>query len=259
MSKNFVLYWFSGTGNTLWLARRLSARLEELGNSAALRDITQGADHGPEDTLVFCFPVYSFGMPRIMGDFVAGLKGSNPVAILCTMGGGAGGTVSVAARALAGLGFRVMGGKAVLMPNNYTAGRVPKPESTERLNAEAQKVVADFAQALHQGGAEFRVGSLAGRVSGFANRMFLKSLGAIAKGFSVSPACNGCNVCRRVCPTENITMRGGEPVWGRNCEQCLRCLHLCPENAVSLMGTAKRRRPQYCHPGVKLKDFILRD
>lgn len=259
MSKNFVLYWFSGTGNTLWLARRLAARLEELGDSAALREIIQGADHGPEDTLVFCFPVYSYGMPRMMGNFVARLTGSNNVAILCNMGGGAGGTLAVAARALAAGGFRVMGGRAVLMPNNYTAGRIPKPEITARLNEEAEAKVAAFAQELHQGGAEFRLGPIAGRLSGFANRMFLKSLGVTAKGFSVSTDCNGCNVCRRVCPTENIKMQGGKPVWGRNCEQCLRCLHLCPENAVSLMGTAKRRRPQYCHPGVKLKDFILRD
>jgi flavodoxin/ferredoxin len=45
--------------------------------------------------------------------------------------------------------------------------------------------------------------------------------------------CTKCGICRKVCPTGNVSWERGEwPRWGRNCIICGECALSCPEDAV---------------------------
>lgn len=90
MSKYSIL-WFSGTGNTLLCARALAAALAQGGAEAELVDISAAAYWQPPTgtTLIFCWPVYCFGPPRIVRKFIKQMPlGGNRVYQLCTLGGG---------------------------------------------------------------------------------------------------------------------------------------------------------------------------
>ena len=51
----------------------------------------------------------------------------------------------------------------------------------------------------------------------------------------VDPArCTGCLGCVRGCPTGNITLRGGIPVFGGRCAMCMACAMGCPAGAVHI-------------------------
>ena len=52
------------------------------------------------------------------------------------------------------------------------------------------------------------------------------------KQFRVDDKCNQCGICGKVCPSENITMQEGKPVWNHHCEQCFACLQWCPKKAI---------------------------
>lgn len=52
------------------------------------------------------------------------------------------------------------------------------------------------------------------------------------RAFTVSAAYNGCGICARVCPVDNIEMADGRPVWQNRCENCLACVNWCPREAI---------------------------
>jgi ferredoxin len=74
-----------------------------------------------------------------------------------------------------------------------------------------------------------------------------------AKKFTVTDKCNKCGVCAKVCPAKNIFV--SENVnFGKTCEGCLACTHLCPQNAIQLKGQRSEKR--WLHPEVSLKEMI---
>ena len=65
-----------------------------------------------------------------------------------------------------------------------------------------------------------------------------------AKAFTVSEACVDCGQCARRCPTNSITLRGGKPVWGKDCTHCMACICYCPAEAIEY-GKKSLGKPRY--------------
>ena len=43
--------------------------------------------------------------------------------------------------------------------------------------------------------------------------------------FKIGDACIGCGQCIQRCPTNNITLENGKPVWSKNCTHCMACIY----------------------------------
>ena len=69
-----------------------------------------------------------------------------------------------------------------------------------------------------------------------------------ANAFTTGNACTGCGQCVRRCPTNNITLQTGRPVWGQDCTHCMACICRCPEQAIEY-GKASLGKPRYQCPG----------
>ena len=75
------------------------------------------------------------------------------------------------------------------------------------------------------------------------------------KDFWTDGNCNGCGICLKVCPANNIIMNDGKPQWQHKCEQCVACLQWCPEKSIQYKkATAKRGR--YHHPDVEVTELF---
>ena len=252
---DITIAWFSGTGNTLRAARELAARVDGPGRNVELADIARGEKGG--SIQVICFPVYGFGPPGIVKRYISNLEDGGRAWLLCTMGGGAGSALRVTARRLSQKGWTVPGGVELLMPNNYPVGRLPG--DVDRLVTEAVEKTRLFGETI----AADKDSPLPGN---FLTAVFSAALNAgmdlnrrrARKSFSVDESCTSCHLCRRVCPTENISLVQGLPVWGRDCEQCLRCVNVCPEYAISYMKCREKGRPQYLEPELELSRLLLR-
>lgn len=249
--QEYIILWFSGTGNTLLAAQWLKHMLIALGAEAELANICDNPKQTfPDKTTIICWPVYSYGMPRLVNRYVQGMPaGSSPIYMLATMGGGAGGAMDVAARMLSVKGYDVRGGIEILMPNNYLGGRKPDHDSVRQLLDRAKQQVEEFAQAIYRGeGLPISVNLISRILARMVNKAFYMSLSFSSRQFSVSSSeCNRCGICARLCPIGNIIMEE-YPRWGKECEQCLRCLHVCPQAAIDIMGAIRRGRPQYLVP-----------
>lgn len=157
--------------------------------------------------------------------------------------------MSMAVRLLRSKGYQVCGGTEILMPNNFTGGRIPDAGSIQDLVASAREKVGEFAQSVLKGEHVIQSVSAADPVTAWGfNWPFRLVQPLLGRLFKLSKEkCTGCQVCVRTCPAGNIAF-DNLPRWGKECELCLRCLHICPQAAIDYMGALKKGRPQYMAP-----------
>ena len=234
-----MIFYFSGTGNSAWAARHLASltgdKAYDITNLNELPDMEEVKQIG------FFFPVYAWGIPEIMVNFVKKLPKPQVFSFgVCTCGGDAG----LAMKQFSKL-YHLDSSYSLLMPNNYIIGSDADNES-EILQkiAAAREELDRIAQELRRQIRVYRVheGALAGLKSHLVNFGFNK-FARSTKSFFAEDSCNGCDQCARNCPASAISLQNGKPVWAAQCYQCLRCINECPKQAIQYgKATAGRRR-----------------
>lgn len=229
-----LIYYFSGTGNSLRSARLIAA---ELGGA---RLISMRNDPGEvpgteAEVIGFVCPVYEWDVPKTVKAFVQRLA-VNPqaytfmVATYIAVHGRCFETIDAALREK---GSRLHYGRALrCVASQCTAyepfppARLMVPFSDRRSRAIGREAVA---------GKQRKYPAMSPLSRGLYPKMmvpFLNVQHEYDKGFYVSGACIGCEVCRKVCPCGNITFSGNRPVWNHACEGCNACVAYCPTKAI---------------------------
>lgn len=259
-----MIFYFTGTGNSLYAAKTIASRQgEELISIAAAaasgRDVYE-YDLRDDEVIGFVHPVHAWGPPPIVLEFIRRLKlrnfRGNYVFVVATCGGSAGNAMKVMARSLRAQGFPLNGGFSLIMPNNYIMmGDVDSEEVRREKLAAADKVLQDINAAVAGRAEEMKVsqGRLPWLTTGLIYPIFAKSTVNTAK-FHVTDRCTGCGICAKVCNCGNIRMRSEKPEWGENCTQCSACLHYCPTQAVQY-GKATGNKGRYVNPNVSIAEI----
>jgi len=257
-----TLYYFTGTGNSLAVARRTAEILGET-DLVSIPSMMQsdGDIIAPAGRVGIVCPVYDSGIPIIVGDFLRRLRigGAPYVFGIITLGGTGGSALKMMNAALMEKnGKGLDAGFIVKMPGNFPP--VSSPPTGNKLNA----IFSTAEQEIQRIG-EIIKNERPQRIGMYPLSSLLKLVmyGGFAKGvhssdekFSVSESCNSCGICVSVCPTGNITLEDGKPVYHHRCELCCACLNFCPVQAIDLSflrGTKGRGR--YHHPDVKVADM----
>ncbi len=255
-----AIFYYSGTGNSLWLAR-LAA--EALGGA----DLVPIAGRSPGPVRVdaaavgMAFPVHIWGVPAAVRRFVRDLRGARPryLFALAANAGQVAGTLLQVEAELRENGQDLAAGFAFTLPSNYIpwGGPGPKEERERRFEAARKKMFA--VAGIVRAGKRVPVerGPLWQRIVFTpVYRMSFPKVPVMDRKFWADEKCDGCPVCARVCPVRNIVMAEGRPVWQGRCEQCFACLQWCPREAVQY-GRKTPRYERYHHPEVSLKDILV--
>lgn len=244
-----MILYFSGTGNSKYVARRLS---EQLGDELLdLNARIKAGDTGPVQVngrLVIVTPTYAWRIPRIVREWLlkTELIGAERVWFVMTCGGEIGNADKYNRALCAEKGFVCMGTAEIVMPENYIA-MFNAPDI-----AEAREIIAhtepsiDSAAELITRGEVFPIpcNNLYDRfMSGPVNPAFY-AFCVKAKAFAVSNKCIGCGQCAKRCPMNNIAIRDGKPVWGKACTHCMACICYCPMEAIEY-GQKSVGKPRY--------------
>lgn len=240
-----MIYYFSGTGNSKWVAEELARRTgDEVQSIAALQkdgSVSVYANCGSRIGVVF--PIYAWGAPLIVERFCKSLtmmEGVYAYAV-CTCGDEAG----LALKRLKKM-FAFRAAWSVAMPNNYVIGfDLDTPEQEAKKVEAASGKLESIAKSILAGDSVYEVneGSGARMKTGFIRPMF-NTFARSTRSFSVDDNCNSCGLCERICPIDAIELQNGRPVWvKKHCTQCLGCINRCPQRAIQHgTGTAKRGR-----------------
>lgn len=253
-----MIYYFSGTGNTRYVAMCLANLLDERVVSIFDREASDASM--TDDQIGFVVPVYSWGVSPVVEGFIKSLGKEfwrnvrkDRVRVWCVMT--CGDEVALAPEMLESWLTRydvsLESVWSVIMPNNYVLlpGFDVDPDDVEaRKLVEAPLRIKEIAAGISgkKRGIYVTRGSMPRLKTRLVYPVF-KKWGIIRSLWHSTDACVGCGRCASVCPCGNIGMKEGRPVWGEDCTSCLRCYHSCPERAVAY-GSFTRGKGQYLFP-----------
>jgi len=253
------LYYYTGSGNSLWTARALAKRLDDAQMTPISR-MTAGMTSPRADCMGIVFPVHIWGVPRRVIAFLNVLA-EDPSRYYFGVAVNAGqvaATLLQLKKRMHEKGLSLSLGFSVVMPSNYIpwGGPGPMDKQIQRFAAAEEKIKAIAETVSKRGSGPVERGPLwQNLLFTWLNRLSFPQVPAMDKGFWIDEKCNACGICSTVCPSGNIELKEGKPIWLHHCEQCLACIQWCPQEAIQL-GKKTPRYERYHHPEVKLADML---
>lgn len=232
-----MIYRFSGTGNSKFIAEELAVKTND--------KILSITDCNPnnivnDDTLGFVFPIYAWGVPPIVLEFINRLNispNTKYIWAVMTCGDETGAAPDMLIEALNKKSVHLNACFSVIMPNTYILlpgfDTDPKSledakikQSTYRINKIAANINSkDNVFDVH-------IGSMPKLKTKIVYPLF-KHMGIFTSKWNVNDNCTHCGLCVQNCPTRNISMTSESIKWGKNCVSCLSCIHRCPHKAIN--------------------------
>jgi flavodoxin len=255
-----TIYYFTGTGNSLKVARELAEQIPDCELLRIHKKSLSEIDNSPDGRIGFVFPVYYYGIPKLMEQFIKGLnmKPSNYVFAIITCGGSAGSAMKQTDRLIAAKGIKLSASYSIIMPDNYIVFYdPPSPEASAPILKRQEEITREIAGTILNNQLQSfteKTGLLATVFGPLAARTFQPKKSD--RNFWLEDSCNGCGTCVKLCPAENIAFKASKPIWLHQCEQCFACIHSCPKQSIQYkMGTRKKGR--YRNPAIKLSELYI--
>ena len=230
------LYVFSGTGNTLLVAREIGRVLAEAGLAVRLLPMERAdpAAIDREACIGLAFPVAMQGTYPLVWEFVESLPAGSrtPAFMVDTMMGYSGGLVWPMRKILVSKGYLSCGAREIRMPANVFISRGMTPRK-RRLVAKGVEQARRYAGDLLEGSARWLdapvYSTLLSRVSRSSG--FWDLFRRLTPVDADVRTCTACGLCEQLCPVNNIAV-ADLPAFGSACILCMRCFSHCPEGAI---------------------------
>ncbi|MBU7044046.1 MAG: 4Fe-4S binding protein [Theionarchaea archaeon] len=267
-----VVYYFSGTGNSLVVARdigeNIQAQLIPIASQQEKKVIDPHAD-----IMGIVFPVYYNGLPLIIRRFAERLDniGNTYIFAVCTYGGGTGDSLTTLRTIIRSRGGKLSAQYGVHMPQNAFC----KPwEDHEEIFTKEKKKIKIISNNTIMRKKELFFSDILSYMLLFPLHIFFKyiskkGLATLSdsslqmpmeklihradSSFGATDSCTGCGMCSDICPVDNIRIVDSRPAWQHHCENCLACYTWCPHRAIH--GEIPQEEYYYHHPEITFSDI----
>lgn len=247
-----ILY-FSGTGNTWWVSKKLTEELINKGRTAEyhsieLLDIQEAsALINDSDMIIFAYPIYGSCVPEPMKKFIDNLQ--KPIkpkrtGIFCTQMAFSGDGAWHYHKILEQKGFAVVWTHHFKMPNNISikASPIAFSDDLSKIGKIMKKCGINIKKAADEialGKSRFKGKGLVSFLLGLSQRPIFKHLTKrpFKSPYKTNPQkCVKCMRCIQICPEGNIKLSEEGIIFGTDCALCLRCYSFCPKTAIKAYG-----------------------
>lgn len=235
MKKKRLIFYFTGTGNCLYVARQLADENTELLSIPQM--MNQGRTDFEADDIGLVYPIYGHMPPYMVRQFLkkARLKADYTFAVL-TFGARKCNAVEILDGITRKAGWRFSYLSTLMMVDNW----LPNFDMNEQVKMDKHipenlAVIKDdinkqkhWMQPVSEEEREQHAGFMA--YTGIDPEVgFLKKS---EKYFVITDRCIGCGVCTDVCPRGNYSLTGNGVKTSGDCEFCFACIQNCPQKAI---------------------------
>lgn len=254
-----LILYFSGTGNTHYVAQYIMQKLKEktkcLPIEIQIRSVEQvsAEEVFGFDILVIGFPVYKCDSPPFFRKYLDRLPQveGKGVFVFCTMGAFAGNAPRRNLKRLIAKGYIPLGNTCVGMPGSDGLTFMQKKSwlvrQAQRKNYNELKTADRFVHRMESVLCGIASGkpiesyrselplSISGLLFDWFWMLLYQIFGNyIKRKFWVNEYCNGCGFCVKICPAQNIKLDNARASFLDHCYLCMRCIHQCPREAVQI-------------------------
>lgn len=259
-NKKTVIFYFSQSGNSLYVAKKIASKLE----NAILVSIPEAVNNNHYkyvnyEKIGFIMPLYFMGMPGIVKNFISKLeisKNSYCFSIV-TQALTKGRIFYDIDKLLMEKGGGISYSKYMNFPDSYIKwAEGPKKNTVHKKIEKADKNLELAAyKILNKENFRDKEGIILRGCSLLVYSIWKSRLKSMGKNFKVSNSCIGCGTCEKTCPTRNIKLKEGKPVWSNKCGDCMACVQHCPKKAIYFNSRTINKR-RYINPNIKLKELL---
>ncbi|MGE5630956.1 MAG: EFR1 family ferrodoxin [Caulobacteraceae bacterium] len=256
---NVEIYYFSGTGNSLHVARELQERIPETKLIPIVSLLNKEVIETNAETIGFVFPIYLTAIPIPVKNFIKkpDLRSAKYIFAMATRIGTTHSAFISVEKILKKKGKRLNSHFSLNMASNDPKFdyKVPTEEEIAKLEA-----------AVHE-----RLDSIAGIIKNKENNrekdiyctsrvrfLGLTSLlvtltERLKDNLYADSKCTGCGICEKV-----IKMEDGKPVWQDDikCYHCAACLNYCPMQSAQIKSYTEKNG-RYSHPYATVEDIAV--
>lgn len=250
---NIQIHYFTGTGNTKYIAELFAAAFKKCGFSIQEKSMEEGSFFNEEaNYLIIGFPKYYGYIPLFYMRYLeeqlkqSSLEKKPKTILFCTQAA----TTLTSFEQLVNLferyGYPVVWAETFALGNNYMIKERSQATSEdelfdrickaqERVQIIVDKVLQDitFLEETDPGRALKAV---------VGSKQVDKMAHLLMKPFSVERNCTKCMKCVEYCPTQALEYtRDKQFVFQQSCVMCVRCVSICPENAITYDGFPARQ------------------
>lgn len=269
-----IIYYFSGTGNSLRAAIRIAERIGGA-EVISVRCNVENVSAENADVIGFVCPVYEWDMPGTMKKFVGNLK-VNPNAyifMVATYIAIHGRTFETMEKILSikkahlnyGIALRCAASQCTAY-SPFPPGKIMIPYMENRINRIGKEIFERRNRPYPT------MAWLTRKLYSKLMTPYMEVEREYDKGFYTDERCAGCEICVKICPTQNIAIQKGRPVWKHHCHGCMACVAYCPTKAIQFktpkayeqLNTviSKRlclpeKRKRYHNPFIMAKDLMV--
>lgn len=261
------IYYFSGTGNSLHVARELQKRLPGTALIPLVSLLNKTIVETKSDTVGFIFPIHFSTVPIFLKDIIKkfDFRATNYIfAVATRLGTPCSTAFTKIEKILHQKGQNLNASLILNMPSNdpkFKGWHQSTPEEIAQFEVEVQDRLNSFQNiVLNKVNQREKDTHIL-----FPINKVMEHLGALmaeipidgGKDFFADEKCSGCGLCEKVCLSQKVKMINQKPVWQKQimCFSCYACLNFCPIQSVQMRSgrlikfyTAENGR--YTHPEV---------
>lgn len=246
--------YFSGTGNTKWVANELNDSLTQNGCDSEMISIEDidvldlAKKFEKSDVIGFLYPGYGCDMPTIYKEYIARLenirlkrntKAFSIVTAAINIADGAMITKPLCEK----MGAEFMWGNVIIMPCNFDTPvpgfRIPSDEKIRKQKSKAKFKIKSLVDKIEKGEKSYDGNGFVSVIAGKSQRIgWISSMGKYDVKIN-EDKCISCGVCVKVCPANNLSIdtKGSPAKVNGNCSVCLRCMNNCPTCAIRMFSS----------------------